>query len=255
MNRLDGKVAVITGSGSGMGREMAVLFASEGAKVVLGDWNEQTLNESLDLIRLAGSEVSGLKGNVAVQQEAEALIDAAVQTHGRLDILVNNAGVIDVNQGVGEVTNEIWERVMGINLNGPMYLSRRAIQHMLPNRSGAILNIGSVAGLSGAAAGAAYTVSKHALVGLTRNTAWRYVHDGIRCNLIAAGAVKTNITSSVDMTKMDPLGSQRAQAYYGLIPAQLEGMDIARLALFLVSEEARYINGALIPADGGWLAA
>ena len=250
-----GKIAVITGGGSGMGRQMAILFAEEGAKVAIGDWNEQTLDETIQIIRSAGGEVIGVKGNVAIQEQAETLIDTAIDTYSRVDILVNNAGVMDINQGVGEVTNEIWDRVMGINVNGPMYLSRHAIQNMVIHHSGVILNIASVAGVSGAAAGAAYTTSKHALIGLTSNTAWRYVHDGIRCNAIAAGAVKINIVNSVDMTKMDAAGSQRAQAYYGLIPAQLEAVDIAQLALFLVSDESRFINGAIIPADGGWLAA
>jgi NAD(P)-dependent dehydrogenase (short-subunit alcohol dehydrogenase family) len=255
MKKLDTKVAVITGGGSGMGREMAILFAQEGAKVVIGEWNENTLRETVEIIRSAGGEVTGVKGNIAIQEQAEILIDTAIDTYGRVDILVNNAGVMDTNQGVGEVSNEMWDRVMGININGPMYLSRRAIQNMVSNHGGVILNIASVAGVSGAAAGAAYTTSKHALIGLTSNTAWRYVHEGIRCNAIAAGAVKTNIAASVDMTKMDPAGSQRAQPYYGLIPAQLEAIDIARLAMFLVSDESRFINGAIVPADGGWLAA
>ncbi|MEI7844225.1 MAG: SDR family oxidoreductase [Chloroflexota bacterium] len=253
--KLNGKIAVITGGGSGMGREMAILFAKEGAKVVIGDWNEQTLDETVKLIRSTGGEITGVKGNVAVQAEAEALVDTAVTAYGRVDILVNNAGVMDNNEGAGEVSNEMWERVMGINVNGPMYLSRQAIKNMVSNHSGVILNIASVAGVSGAAAGAAYTTSKHALIGLTSSMAWRYVHEGIRCNAIAAGAVKTNITGSVDMSKMDAAGSQRAQVYYGLIPAQLEALDIAKLALFLVSDDSRYINGAIIPADGGWLAA
>lgn len=253
--KLTGKVAVITGGGSGMGRAMAELFANAGAKVVIGEWNAETLAETVALVRAAGGEVTGVQTNVAVRAEAEALVETAVSVYGRIDILVNNAGVMDLNQGVGEVTDEIWQRVLDINLTGPMVLSRAAVQHMLPNKSGVILNIASVAGLSGAAAGAAYTASKHALIGLTSNTAWRYVHDGIRCNAIAAGAVKTNIVASVDLSKMDPAGSQRAQVYYGLIPAQLEALDIANLALFLVSDEARYINGAIIPADGGWLAA
>jgi NAD(P)-dependent dehydrogenase (short-subunit alcohol dehydrogenase family) len=253
--KLNGKVVVITGGGSGMGREMSILFAKEGAKVVIGEWNDQTLAETVEIIRTTGGEVTGLKTNVAVQAEDEALIETALKTYGRIDILVNNAGVMDTNQGVGEMTNDIWDRVMGININGPMYLSRCVIQEMKKQHSGVILNIASVAGVSGAAAGAAYTVSKHAVIGLTRSTAWRYVHDGIRCNAIVAGAVKTNITASVDMSKMDPEGSKRYQAYYSLIPAQLEALDIANLALFLVSDESRYLNGADIPADGGWLAA
>ncbi len=253
--KFNGKVAVITGGGSGMGRETAILFAKEGARVVIGDWHEETLEETVEMIRSAGGEVTGLKGNVAVQAEAEALVDTAIETYGRVDILVNNAGVMDTNQGAGEVSNEMWERVMSINVNGPLYLSRRAIPDMIENGGGVIVNIASVAGVSGAAAGVAYTTSKHALIGMTRNTAWRYLHEGIRCNAVAAGAVETNIAASVDMTKMDPKGTERAQLYYGLIPAQLKPIDIANLVLFLASDEARHINGAIIPADGGWLAA
>lgn len=253
--KLNGKVAVITGGGSGIGRETAILFAKEGAKVVIGDWNEKTLEETVELIRSAGGEVTGLKGNVAVQAEAEALVDTAINTYGRVDILVNNAGVMDNNQGAGEVSNEMWERVMGINVNGPLYLSRRAIPNMVKNGGGVIVNIASAAGVGGGAAGVAYTTSKHALIGMTRNTAWRYVHEGIRCNAIAAGAVETNIAASIDPSKMDPKGTERCQLYYGLIPAYLKPIDIANLLLFLVSDDARYINGAVIPADGGWLAA
>ncbi len=253
--KLQGKIAVITGGGSGMGRETALLFAKEGARVVIGDWNEKTLDETIGLIHSAGGDATGLKGNVAVQAEAEALIDAADKAYGRLDILVNNAGVMDNNQGAGEVSNEMWERVMGVNVNGPLYLTRHALPVMIAHGGGVIVNVASVAGLSGAAAGVAYTASKHALIGITRNTAWRYLHEGIRCNAIAAGAVETNIVASVDPTKMDPKGTERAQLYYGLIPAQLKPVDIANLVLFLASDDARYINGAVIPADGGWLAA
>ena len=253
--RFTGKVAIITGGGSGIGRETAILFAKEGAKVVVGDWNEKTLNETVDLIQAEGGEAIGLQGNIAVQAEAEALVDAAIDTYGHVDILVNNAGVMDQNQGAGEVSNEMWERVMGINVSGPMYLMRRAIPHMVNNGGSAIVNIASVAGMGGGAAGVAYTASKHALIGMTQSTAWRYVHEGVRCNAIVAGAVETNIQASIDPTRMDPKGTERCQVYYGLIPAQLKAIDIAHLVLFLSSDEARYINGAIVPADGGWLAA
>ena len=118
-----------------------------------------------------------------------------------------------------------------------------------------ILNTASIAGLGGGSAGAAYTAAKHGLIGLTENTAWRYALEGIRCNAIAAGAVQTNIQQSVDVNTMDPGGSARAQTYYALIPAQLEAVDIANLALFLVSDRSRFINGATVIADGGWRAA
>lgn len=253
--RLSGKVAVITGAGSGMGRAMANLFAAEGAKVVAAEWHAGSLAQVVDEVTVAGGSIVGMQGNVALEADCAKIIGAAVQTHGRLDVLCNNAGVMDTNQGVGELTNAMWERVIGINLNGPMYLSRLAVPVMVAQGSGSIVNTASVAGLGGGAAGAAYTVSKHGLIGLTRSTAFVYAKDGVRCNAIAAGAVETNIMQSVDQTRMDPKGSARFQTWYAAIPAQLKAADIANLALFLASDESRMINGAVIPADGGWSAA
>ena len=253
--RLKDKVAVITGAGSGMGRAMANLFSSEGAKIVAAEWNAESLDAVVAEIRAAGGEVVGVQGNVALEADDAKIIETAVATFGTVDVLCNNAGVMDVNQAVGEVTNEMWERVLGVNLNGPMFLSRLAVPIMSAKGSGSIVNTASVAGVSGAAAGVAYTVSKHGIIGLTRNTAWVYGPSGVRCNAIAAGAVQTNIMQSVDPTKMYPTGSARYQLYYGCIPAQLEAIDIANLALFLASDDARYINGAIIPADAGWTAA
>jgi NAD(P)-dependent dehydrogenase (short-subunit alcohol dehydrogenase family) len=238
-----------------MGRAMAELFTAEGAMVVAADWHQETLDAAVAKIAATGAKIVGVQGDVSKQDEAEAFVDKAVEAFGRLDILCNNAGVMDTNMGVGELTNEMWERVMGIDLNGPMFCSRRAVPIMLGGGGGVILNTASIAGLGGAAAGAAYTAAKHGLIGLTENTAWRYALEGIRCNAIAAGAVQTNIQQSVDVSKMDPGGSARANTYYSLIPAQLEAGDIAKLALFLVSERARYINGATVVADGGWRAA
>lgn len=255
MKRLEGKIAVITGAGSGMGRAMANLFAQEGAKIVAGEWVEETLNAVVAEVRASGGEITGVKCNVADEAQAENLIDTAVKAYGRLDILCNNAGVMDHNAGVGEVTNEIWQRVLSINLSGPMYLTRRAIPIMRQQKSGSIINIGSVASLEGGAAGVAYTASKHALVGLTKNTAWRYWPDGIRCNAIAAGAVETNIAASMDRSKVDVEGSKRWGIYQTVIPGMLKATDIANLALFLASDESKMINGTVIPADAGWTAA
>lgn len=253
--RLEGKVAVITGAGSGMGRAMANLFAAEGAKIVAAEWNEETLAEVVDEVTAAGGEIVGVQGNVAVEADCGKIIDAAVQTFGKLDVLCNNAGVMDTNQGVGELANDMWERVIGINLDGPMFLSRLAVPLMVAQGSGSIVNTASVAGLGGGAAGAAYTVSKHGLIGLTRSTAFVYAQDGVRCNAIAAGAVETNIMQSVDPNKMDPKASGRFQTWYAAIPGQLQATDIANLALFLASDEAKMVNGAIIPADAGWTAA
>ena len=198
---------------------------------------------------------AGLKGNVAVRAEAEAVVELAVKTYGRIDVLVNNAGVMDYNHGVGGVSDEIWERVMGVNLNGPMYTSRRAVQLMLESGGGSIVNVASTASVSGACSGAAYTASKHGVLGLTKSTAWMYAQKGIRCNAILPGGTKTSIVSTMDTSKFDPEGSQRVHPYHGIMPGLMEAIDIARVALFLASDESRFINGAVINADAGWMAA
>jgi NAD(P)-dependent dehydrogenase (short-subunit alcohol dehydrogenase family) len=253
--RLQGKVAVITGAGSGIGRAMATRFAVEGASVVLADWNTQRLDEVVASVQASGGAAVGAQGNIADQATAESLIDLAIATYGRLDILCNNAGVMDYMQGVGELSDDIWRRVLSINLDGPMFASRRAIPHMIAQGGGSIINTASTAGISGGAAGAAYTVSKHGLVGLTRNTAWMYAARGIRCNAICPGGTQTNIAETMPRERLDPQGAARAGAYAALIPAFLEPVDIANLALFLASDESRHINGAIIPADAGWTAA
>lgn len=254
MGKLDGKVVVITGAGSGMGRAMAELFSQEGAKVVAGEWNAKSLDDVVGAIRGVGGEITGVQGNVAVKADAEKIVDTAKDTYGRIDVLCNNAGVMDHNHGVGDLPDEMWERVLGINLNGPMYLTRRAIPHMLEQGGGSIINTASVAGLSGAAAGVAYTTSKHGLIGLTKNTAWLYAQRGIRCNAICPGGVETNIMASIDPTKMDPVASARLQVFYNTMPAALKPHDIAHMALFLASDESRFINGQAIAADAGWTA-
>jgi len=253
--RLKGKVIVITGGGGGMGRAIATLFAAEGAKLMLGEWNEQSLAEALGEIRGSGGTASGVLGNVAVQADAEGLIEAAMSSYGRIDVLVNNAGVIDSNQGVGELTDAIWERVIGINLNGPMYTSRRAVQHMLRQGGGNIINIASTAGVGGGSAGAAYTASKHGLVGLTRNTAWIYTNKSIRCNAICPGGVVTEMHKNMDLSKADPSGLERNVLYWGTMPRTLQPQEIAKLALYLASDDSTCVSGDIICADYGWRAA
>jgi NAD(P)-dependent dehydrogenase (short-subunit alcohol dehydrogenase family) len=253
MMRLKGKVAVITGAGSGIGRAAAELFAREKAVVVLGDLNTAGLDEVVAGIQACGGEAVGLKSNVANREEAEALVNLAVSHFGRVDILVNNAGVMDYFHPVGTLEDEVWERVIAVNLTGTMYMSRRAAQVMLENGGGSIVNLSSRAGLVGSAAGAAYTTSKHGVVGLTRSTAWQYAEKGIRCNAICPGGVHTNIVSERHMALSDPEGVMR-MGMVAPMPALLEAIDIANLALFLASDESRHINGAIIPADAGWSA-
>jgi NAD(P)-dependent dehydrogenase (short-subunit alcohol dehydrogenase family) len=252
--RLQGKVAVITGAASGIGLAIATRFVAEGAKVVAGDWNGQRLDAAVAKLRESGGEITGVQGNIADQAAAEGLVDQAISTYGGLDVLCNNAGVMDYMQGVGELSDDIWRRVLSINLDGPMFTSRRAVRHMLAHGGGSIINIASTAGIHGGAAGAAYTTSKHALVGLTRNTAWMYAQQGIRCNAICPGATATNIVESMAMDRLDATGMARAGAFNALVPTTMDPADIAALALFLAADESHKISGAIIPADGGWAA-
>jgi NAD(P)-dependent dehydrogenase (short-subunit alcohol dehydrogenase family) len=252
--RLKNKVAVITGAASGMGRAMAELFAREGAIVVAGDVHAARLTELSAVLAPGGYALHTVVGDIGERADAEALVRAALDRHGRIDVLVNNAGIMDHMAGVGELTDDVWHRVMRVNVDGPMYASRVAVPAMLAQGHGAIINVASIASLSGGAAGAAYTTSKHALLGLTRSTAWMYAQRGIRCNVICPGATKTNIAESMPADELDPVGAARAGQFATLIPAWLEASDIAELALFLASDAARYINGAVITADGGWMA-
>jgi NAD(P)-dependent dehydrogenase (short-subunit alcohol dehydrogenase family) len=253
--RLEGKVAIVTGAGSGMGRQMALLFAKEGAKVVAGEWHADSLDETCAMVREAGGEITGVAGDVSKADDCAKMIAAAVDTYGKLDILCNNAGVMDRFSGVAEMDDAIMNRVFGVNVYGPVNLSRLAIPVMIANGGGSIINTASLAGLGGAAAGAAYTMSKHALVGLTKNTAYRYAADGIRCNAVACGGVETNIMSSVDQSKLDMVALGVLGKYQAVMPVLLKPIEIAYVALFLASDEALHINGAIVPADGGWSAA
>lgn len=248
--RLQDKVCIITGAASGMGLAMARRFVQEGAKVVAADWNAERLAQ-------AAQDISGLvavQGDISDQASAEALIDRAVQEFGRLDVLVNNAGIMDYMAGIAEMSDETYQRVMGINLNGPVFTTRRAVQQMLKQGGGAIVNVGSTASVSGGAAGAAYTISKHGLVGLSRNTAWQYAKRGIRCNMILPGGTITNIAETMPQDRVDPTGAGRAMEFSALAPAYLQPEDIANVALFLASDEAKLVNGAIVAADGGWTA-
>jgi NAD(P)-dependent dehydrogenase (short-subunit alcohol dehydrogenase family) len=250
--RLKDKVAVVTGAGSGMGREIARLFVAEGAKVVAADWHADAINAA---VREIGGSIVPVMGNLADEKDAVAIVDKALSAFGRLDILVNNAGVMDLFESVADVSNETWTRVLGVNLNGPMFTMRRAVPLMLEQGGGAIVNIASVAGVGGGSAGAAYTASKHALIGLTRSTAFQYAKLGIRCNAIVSGGVNTNIMQSIDQSKIDQAALGRIGAYHAVNPGMLEPIDIANAVLFLASDEARYINGVDLPADRGWRAA
>lgn len=253
--RLEGKVIVITGAGSGTGRAMAIRFAAEGATVIGSDIDAGRIEAVTKEVKDAGGAMTGLPGDISKLADIEALIAAATDGHGRLDGLVNNAGIMDRFEGIANVKDETWDRVMRVNVYGPMAASRIAVRYMKEHGGGSIVNIASVAGVGGAAAGATYTASKHALIGLTRSTAYAYAKDDIRCNALVLGGVNTNILAGADMSGADMEALDRFKNWHAASPPPLEPEDIANLALFLMSDESKRINGALISADGGWTAA
>ena len=192
-----------------------------------------------------------IKANVANEDEVSSMIKLTLDTFGAIDILINNAGVMDDFYLVDLVTNDLWHKVMGINLDGPFFASRLAVPIMLKQGGGVIINISSVGGLNGSRAGVAYTASKHALIGLTKNIGFMYAKNGIRCNAIAPGGVNTNIGKSM---KPNAFGYERCTSGGSFMPRMGESIEIANTALFLASNDSSFINGSVLVADGGWTA-
>lgn len=248
--RFEGKSVVVTGASSGMGRAIALDFAKEGATVIAVARRKERLEElSAEADQLAG-KILPFPGDISSEEVNEKMIDFAVKTCGKLDILVNNAGIMDEFKPIGEVSNDLWERVMKVNLNGPMYAMRKAISVMCGQESGGnIVNVASIGGVRGCRAGAAYTASKHALVGLTENTAYMYVNNNIRCNVICPGGVDTEVMNS--QTDISQMGMGRIMA--GLDKAIPSGIpsDISSAVLFVASDDAKFMNGATLVIDGG----
>ena len=251
MKSLKNKVAVITGAGSGMGKAMAELFASEGARVLVSDIKAERVQETVKGIIANGGTATGIVTNVAKEEDVKKMIDTAMGTYGTIDILVNNAGVMDNFTPVEDVSDELWNKVMGVNLNGPFYACRLAVPVMVKKGRGVIINISSIGGLNGSRAGAAYTSSKHALIGLTKNIGFMYGPKGIRCNAIAPGGVTTNI---MEGASPHPFGYERMSTGIASNIRTAESIEIARLALFLANDESSFVNGTVITADGGWTA-
>lgn len=248
--RFEGKSVVVTGASSGMGKAIALDFAKEGATVIAVARRKERLEElSAEAAPLPG-KILPFPGDISSEEVNEKMIDFTVETCGKLDILVNNAGIMDEFKPIGEVSNDLWERVMKVNLNGPMYAMRKAIPVMCGQKSGGnIINVASIGGVRGCRAGAAYTASKHALVGLTENTAYMYVNNNIRCNVICPGGVDTEVMNS--QTDISQMGMGRIMA--GLDKAIPSGIpsDISSAVLFVASDDAKFMNGATLVIDGG----
>ncbi|MCY1106286.1 SDR family oxidoreductase [Shouchella clausii] len=251
--KLQDNVAVVTGAASGMGAAIAKVYASEGAKVVVADLNldgaEAVVKEIVD----AGGVATAVKVNVAELNDVNQMIDHAVNEYGTLDILVNNAGIMDGFEPVGDISDERWDLLFDVNTKSVMRATRKALPLFLEKGKGVIVNVASSGGLNGAHAGAAYTASKHAVVGLTKNTGYMYAEKGIRCNAIAPGGVATNIAAT--LKNINEFGASRLQAPREVMPRVGQAEEIAQVALFLASDDSSFVNGTVVTADSGWSAA
>lgn len=253
--RFEGKSVVVTGASSGMGRQIAYDFAKEGATVIAVARRAERLEELARQVESDGlaGKVIPYVGDVSSRETNDGMIDFAVEKCGRLDILVNNAGIMDGFEPIGDISDERWDKVFAVNVNGPMYAMRKAVQVMLTQETrGNIVNVASIGGTNGARAGAAYTASKHALVGMTENTGYMYAHEGIRCNAICPGGVKTEIAGSMMADSgINQFGMGRSMAGLDSEIRQAEPEELAAAVLFAASDEASFMTGACVKVDGG----
>jgi NAD(P)-dependent dehydrogenase (short-subunit alcohol dehydrogenase family) len=254
MKKLENKVAIITGAGSGIGKEITLLFAREGCKIIASDISETRINELSNETASYQGNVKLFRGDITNPSHIDELITNALNAFGTIDVLVNNAGIMDNFEGVDAVDEKEWSRVFEINLNAPYKLMQRCLKIFLPKKTGNIINIASIGGLNAGRAGAAYTSSKFALIGLTKNTGYLYAKKGIRCNAIAPGAIETHISESIDYSKLTDEIKDRIMPGMALNPRYGKPIEIAKIALFLTSEDSSLINGSVIVADDGWSA-
>jgi NAD(P)-dependent dehydrogenase (short-subunit alcohol dehydrogenase family) len=250
--KLKEKVAVVTGAASGMGKAIAILYAKEGARVIVSDIDLPGAKATVEEIKANGGSAIAVQTDVAKEEDIQNLINTAVDTYGTVDILVNNAGIMDNFEPAADIVDAKWERIFAVNTTSVMRSTRKVLPIFLAKGAGVIINIASAGGLNGSRAGAAYTASKHAVIGFTKNVGFQYSIKGIRCNAIAPGAVETNIGKTI--TAPNEFGVSRASAGLSLNPRAGKPEEIAGAALFLASDDSSFVNGAALVVDGGWTA-
>ena len=263
-SRLSNKTALVTGAASGNGKAIATLFAREKAKVVLVDINKSELEKVVASLSEQGFDVTGIEADVTKEADIQKMVDQTLAKYGKLDILVNNAGIFDELMPVGEVSDDLWYKIMETNLNAPMRAIRKVIPIFEKQGGGVIVNTASISGLTGArGGGAAYVASKHGLIGLTKNVAFNYKEKNIRCNAVAPGRVETNLRANSERLAGSKSARDRSIENWKDIENKVtEGYitnmrkctpdEIAKVVLFLASDEASFVNGSVFVADGGW---
>ena len=251
--RLEGKVALITGAGSGMGRAASELFGREGARVIVTDVDERGGNETVDAVRAAGGDATFVRADVAEWSDCQAMVAKAVDTYGGLHVLYNNAGIFPADDGgVLDTPQETWRRVMAINLEGVWLGCKAGIPAMIASGGGSIVNVASFVALMGAAtAQIAYTSSKGGVLAMTREIAVEYARQGIRANSLCPGPIQTPLLEEL---LSDPARRARRMVH---IPMGRLGRaeELAKAALFLASDESSFMTGTQLVIDGGITAA
>jgi len=248
--RLKGKVAIITGAANGIGRATAIMFAREGANLVLADINEPALKEVLDQITGGAAKAVMKITDVAVEQEVKSLIDFALNTYSKVDIVVNNAGIGGLLFSLEDQSADEWHRVYDINVMGPVYATKHIVKHMKEQRGGSIVNIASVAGIRSGAGGNAYSASKAALINFTQTSACELGGSNVRVNAVCPGLIETAMTKPFfDYARNTGKGDKIGK--YCELRRAAQPEEVAGAILFLASDEASYITGQVLPVDGG----
>jgi NAD(P)-dependent dehydrogenase (short-subunit alcohol dehydrogenase family) len=261
MGRLDGRVAIVTGGGSGNGLAMATLFARAGATVAIGEFSRERGEAAAEAIQTKAGEAIFIQTDVSRWEDIDRLVAETVSRFGKLDVLVNNAGVLDGYAAALETSTELFDQVLSINLRGVFFGCKRALQEMVPRGYGKIVNVASVAGLIAGGGGFAYTTSKHAVVGMTRQLALDYGPSGVRSNAICPGTITTNLRTTSrevlgegapDMSR--GVGTSSPERLREIVPLGSKGEpdDVAQVAVFLAAAESDYVNGHTLVVDGGW---
>jgi NAD(P)-dependent dehydrogenase (short-subunit alcohol dehydrogenase family) len=247
---LQGKISLVTGASSGIGRAIALAYAREGAKVVVSDVNPDGGRETVALIKQAGGDAVYVAADVGVPEDCRELVAQAVRHYGRLDIACNNAGIGGEMAPTADYPVDAWQRVVGVNLSGVFYCMKYEIAQMLANGGGAIVNVASILGQVGFAGAAAYSAAKHGVVGLTKTAALDHSAQGVRINAVGPAFIHTPM---IERFENDEAVRQQLVALH---PIGRIGQpeEVAELVLWLSSPKAAFMTGAYVPVDGGYLA-